>query len=101
VDTGEKSAHVRWHSDGGKPVNWWVVQTHVNGAWNWRVLPAGQMDCYLDGAKPNAIAVRAADRLGNLSEAAFWTPKRYAAPVVMKGGLLLQGTEDNGVKKVK
>jgi uncharacterized lipoprotein YddW (UPF0748 family) len=103
VDTGEKSAHVRWQIDGGKPVNWWVVQGHVNGAWNCRVLPAAQMDCYLDGAMPDAIAVRAADRLGNLSEPAFWTPKRYAAPVVMKGAVLMQGTGDTGqgAKKVQ
>jgi uncharacterized lipoprotein YddW (UPF0748 family) len=95
VDTGDKSAHVRWQSTGGNPVNWWVVQAHVNGAWSCSILPAGQMDCYLDRVKPDAIAVRAVDRLGNLSEVALWTPKKYGSSVIVKGAELMQNPKSN------
>ena len=90
VDMGGKSAHVRWQANPGKPANWWVLQCHVNGVWNCSIFPAGQTDCYLDRVKPDAIAVRAADRLGNLSEPALWMPKKYVAPVVMKGAQLMK-----------
>ena len=75
VDTWKDSAHVDWESPGGKPARWWVLQTRAHGIWATQILPAGRHDVYLENSNADAIAVRTVDRLGNLSEAAVWSPK--------------------------
>ena len=70
---------------GGKPMNWWLLQSRVNGVWTSVVLPAGRRDFYLDRVKPEMVVVRAVDRLGNVSEVATWSPKKYSTPEVTKG----------------
>ncbi|MGA2870808.1 MAG: hypothetical protein ABSF34_16805 [Verrucomicrobiota bacterium] len=75
VDTWKNSAHVDWESPGGQPARWWVLQTRAHGTWTTQILPAGRHDVYLENSNVDAIAVRAVDRLGNLSEAAVWSPK--------------------------
>ncbi len=78
VDTGESSAHVRWENSNGEPPRWWLLQSRANGIWTTHIFPAGLTDCYLDNGIPDAICVRAVDRLGNLSEPAVWTPKKFS-----------------------
>jgi uncharacterized lipoprotein YddW (UPF0748 family) len=75
-----KSAHVQWRSAAGNPA-WWLVQTRTRGAWTTLILPGARVDTYLENASPDAIALRAVDRLGNLSESAIWTPGKLSAPV--------------------
>ena len=75
----------------GKSAMWWLVQYHIGGVWKTSIFPAGQMDFYLDHGKPDAVMVRAVDRLGNLSDAAVWMPKKYSTPVVEKGGAVMKG----------
>ena len=90
VEVGDNSAHARWQLNPGKPAMWWLVQCHIGKIWKSSVFPAGQTDLYLDHGKPDAVMVQAVDRLGNLSEAAVWLPKKYATPVVEKGGALMK-----------
>jgi uncharacterized lipoprotein YddW (UPF0748 family) len=85
VDTWGKSTHVQWQSAPGKFANWWLWQTRAKGVWSTQIFPAGKTDLYLDGASPDAVAIRAVDRVGNLSEPTLWTPKKYSAPVVPRG----------------
>lgn len=72
VDTGETSAHPRWSSPSDEKPRWWVVQSRANGTWTTQIFPASRTDCYFDNGIPSAICVRAADRLGNLSEPVTW-----------------------------
>ncbi|MGC9940526.1 MAG: family 10 glycosylhydrolase [Verrucomicrobiota bacterium] len=76
VDTWKTSAHVDWENSPGKTARWWVFQTRSKGLWKTQIFPAGQNDVYLDNSNLDAIAVRAVDRLGNLSGPTIWTPNK-------------------------
>ena len=73
VNLWKNSAHVQWENSPGEPARWWLLQTRANGTWNTQIFPAGQTDCYLDNFHGEAIALRAVDRLGNLSIPTIWT----------------------------
>jgi uncharacterized lipoprotein YddW (UPF0748 family) len=76
VVTGMASAHVRWeNSDSELPRNWFF-QSRVNGNWTTQIFPGGQADFYFNAGIPEAISLRAVDRLGNLSEPTVWTPRK-------------------------
>ena len=72
VDIGESSAHIRWENLTGEPPRWWLLQSRANGNWTTRIFPASRTDAYLDNGIPDAISIRAVDRLGNLSEPTVW-----------------------------
>jgi uncharacterized lipoprotein YddW (UPF0748 family) len=86
VDTWKNSAHVDWESSPGKPARWWLLQIRAKGNWTTQIFPAGQHDVYLDNPSTDAIAVRAVDRLGNLSEAAVWSPAKVVPERVHASG---------------
>ena len=44
--------------------------------WTTQILPAHCAEVYLDNSNPEAISLRAVDRVGNLSEPAIWTPEK-------------------------
>jgi uncharacterized lipoprotein YddW (UPF0748 family) len=67
------TVHMDWKNGVGKPARWWLIQTHTNGVWTITVLPAGRDEADLDNFQGDAIALRAVDRLGNLSEPVVWT----------------------------
>jgi uncharacterized lipoprotein YddW (UPF0748 family) len=90
VDTGSHSAHVRWENSGGEPPRWWLLQSRANGIWTTQVFPGGQTDCQLDNDLPDAIAIRAVNRLGNLSEPAVWVLRKYPPPDNAKGAAKLK-----------
>ncbi len=80
-----KSAHAEWQGSPGRMAGWWLLQTRTNGTWATQIVPGARTDTYLDNASPDAVALRAVDRLGNLSEPMIWTPKKYSAPAVSRG----------------
>ena len=80
-----KSTHVQWQNTAGKAIGSWLWQTRANGVWTTQVFPVGRTDLYLDKTSPEAVALRAVDRVGNLSEPATWTPKKYSSPIIPRG----------------
>ena len=76
VATGASSAHVRWENLAADPVGNWLFQSSVNGNWTTQIFPGGQADFYFNSGSPDAIFIRAVDRLGNLSEPAVWLPMK-------------------------
>ena len=80
-----KAAHVEWQDSPGRPAGWWLLQARTNGAWMTRIVPGPRTDVYLDNLSADAVALRAVDRLGNLSVPLCWTPKRYSAPDTTRG----------------
>jgi hypothetical protein len=90
VGIWRKSVHVTWKSAGGEPARGWVLQSRAQGNWNTQILPANCTDVYLDNANPDAISMRAVSRVGNLSEPAIWTPKKYAPAEIPHGAQRMQ-----------
>lgn len=72
----KKSVHVAWNSAGGEETRLWVLQSRAAGNWTTQILPAHCAEVYLDNSNPEAISLRAVDRVGNLSEPAIWTPEK-------------------------
>ncbi len=84
--TGEKNATtVRWENGGAEPAQRWLLQVCRSNVWMAEILPAGQTNRVLDFFKPDAISLRAVDRLGNASVPAVLEPKKYAPAVEVKG----------------
>ena len=72
VGTWKKSVHVAWRSSGGESPRGWVLQSRQNGNWTTQILPASRADIYLDNVSPDAICIRAVNRVGNLSAPTTW-----------------------------
>ena len=81
-----KSIHAQWQSAATEPVGNWLLQVRVNGNWTTQIFPASRTDVYFDNASPDAVSVRAVDRVGNLSAPVIWTPKKYSVAEPTKGG---------------
>jgi hypothetical protein len=64
--------HVRWEDASGETPRNWLLQARTNGVWTTQIFPGGKTDCYLEKVVPDAISIRAVDRLGNLSVPAVW-----------------------------
>jgi uncharacterized lipoprotein YddW (UPF0748 family) len=81
-----KTAHVEWQNSLARTTGWWVLQSRTDGAWTTQILPAARVDAYVDDSRVDAVALRAADRLGNLSTPLVWLPKKYTVtPPVGRG----------------
>jgi hypothetical protein len=61
---------VSWQPSQGEKACLWVLQHRRDGAWATRILPAESRSLILDGEPPEAIAISAVDRAGNVSSAA-------------------------------
>ncbi len=85
VDAGNNSAHVRWENSNGEAPRNWLFQSCANGIWTTQIFPSGQADFYFNVGIPEAISIRAVDRLGNLSEPIIWTPRKFSPPDTTKG----------------
>lgn len=85
VVTMDDSAHFRWKNNGAESVRWWLLQFRVKGIWMTQVFPLERTDAYLDHAHPEAVSIRAVDRLGNLSPPAIWMPKEHSTPDNRRG----------------
>ena len=72
VTTGNNSARVRWEYGGGEGPRNWLLQSRADGNWTTQIFPGGQTDFYFNSCRPDAVSLRAVDRLGNLSEATVW-----------------------------
>ena len=74
------SLRVQWSQPGPEPVWRWVFQARTNGVWTTEILPAGQTARLFSHHLPDAVAVRAVDRVGNLSAALVLSPQNLSAP---------------------
>lgn len=67
---------LRWERGGLGSVQLWVLQTRRAGRWQTEIFPVQEMSRIFSGPAPEAAAVCAVDRLGNLSAPAVWTLKK-------------------------
>jgi uncharacterized lipoprotein YddW (UPF0748 family) len=75
----------QWENSGGEPAWLWVLQYRANEMWTTEILPARQTARAFSNIPPDAVSIRAADRLGNLSEPMVLAPKKYLTPVPARG----------------
>jgi uncharacterized lipoprotein YddW (UPF0748 family) len=90
VNDAKNSLNVRWENAGTEPARWWLFQSRTNAVWTTEIFPANQTSRVLENSSPDAISIRAVDRLGNLSAPTFWSPKKYSPSVSSKGAVLLK-----------
>jgi uncharacterized lipoprotein YddW (UPF0748 family) len=64
------SVKLSWEQAGTGTNSSWVVQFKRGGKWSTRIVPGSFRSLILDGELPEAMAIRAVDRVGNASAAA-------------------------------
>lgn len=62
-----------WSPAPGEKIALWLLQTRHGNAWTTRILPGDARAHTFNANPPEAVALRAVDRAGNLSSAAVWT----------------------------
>jgi uncharacterized lipoprotein YddW (UPF0748 family) len=72
---------LRWETSGGKPPWLWVLQFQTNQVWTTEILPAAETVWTSGNSKPDAVAIRAVDRVGNLSPSAALVLTKVVTPV--------------------
>ncbi|MEI8289223.1 MAG: family 10 glycosylhydrolase [Verrucomicrobiota bacterium] len=85
VAAGKYSAGARWENAGAEPAQWWLLQVLNGGNWRTEILPAGQTARRFESLLPEAISLRAVDRMGNLSAPAVLVPRKSSAQDNGKG----------------
>ena len=85
---------IRWNATGNKPTRAWLLQVHQDGDWLTEIFPPTQRSRLLQNSHPDAIVLRAVDRLGNLSAPAVLVPEKFppvvSVPPGIKGATLLK-----------
>jgi hypothetical protein len=75
---------VRW-SPAEEAPRWWLLQVCTSNNWTTEVLPASQTSRVLYNSNPDAISLRAVDRLGNVSAPAVLSPRKFLPVKSSKG----------------
>jgi len=68
--SGSSSVKLSWEPTSSEQVWLWVFQHRRGGNWTTRVLPGDWRSQILDGEPPDALALSAVDRVGNVSSVA-------------------------------
>jgi uncharacterized lipoprotein YddW (UPF0748 family) len=68
---------------GSEPIGWWLIQARTGGLWTTTILKGTQSETmFTFPTRPEAIAVSAIDRCGNLSAAVVMERRQIAEPSV-------------------
>jgi uncharacterized lipoprotein YddW (UPF0748 family) len=81
---------VRWFSPFGEPPRWWLLQICTNNNWTTEILPGSQSSRILYNSNPDAISLRAVDRLGNLGAPTVLVPRKFTMVPNDKGATYLK-----------
>jgi uncharacterized lipoprotein YddW (UPF0748 family) len=76
VAGGSTSVKLSWEVPGSEKVRLWVLQFKRDGKWTTQILPGNKRSQIVDGVLPEALALSAVDRVGNLSAAATLAVRR-------------------------
>ena len=83
--TENSATTIRWFSPSGEPPRWWLLQVCTNNIWTTEILPADQAGRTFSNSNPDAISLRAVDRLGNLSAPTVLVPRKFSPAKSSKG----------------
>jgi uncharacterized lipoprotein YddW (UPF0748 family) len=67
TENGISKAKATWRSASGKNAWLWLLQSQHDNEWTSEILPAEKRSHVFDGSAPDAIALSAVDRVGNVS----------------------------------
>ena len=81
---------IQWGNPGTKPARWWLLQSCTKNIWTTEILPEGETSQIFYISQPDAVSLRAVDRLGNLSEPAVWMLKKFSPADTSKGATKMQ-----------
>jgi len=70
VTVGNLSAKLSWENAPAEKTSLWILQFKRGGKWTTQILPCNRRSHILDGSPPEALALSAVDRVGNLSSPA-------------------------------
>jgi uncharacterized lipoprotein YddW (UPF0748 family) len=84
VSPWKNSVTIHWENGAAEPARWWVLQCRIKTVWTTEIFPANESGRYCENFQPDAIALRAVDRTGNLSAPAIWTPAPAKSAMGMK-----------------
>ena len=84
AENGRYSLGVRWET-AGEAAWLWILQYRTNEVWTTEILPTGQTTRTFENFRPDMVAVRAVDRVGNLSLPAVLSPRKYSSPDTSRG----------------
>jgi len=76
VAAGNASAKLSWEAPATVNVQLWVLQFKREGKWTTQILPGNRHSQVLDGVLPEALALSAVDRVGNLGAVATLAVRR-------------------------
>jgi uncharacterized lipoprotein YddW (UPF0748 family) len=76
VAAGNSSAKLSWENAAAEKTSLWILQYKRDGKWTTQILPGDRRSQILDGVLPEALAVSAVDRAGNVSVAATLALRR-------------------------
>ncbi len=77
-------------SPGTVKTHGWLLQFSTNHGWTTEILPEGEVAHTFYNENPEAVSLRAVDRLGNLSEPARWTAGKNSPPESAHGAAKLK-----------
>ncbi len=86
----KNSVRAQWEISSDEKVRWWLLQFRANAIWTTEIFPANQTSRTFENSSPDAIAIRAVDRLGNLSAPAVLSPRKFLPANTGKGALKLK-----------
>ncbi len=70
VAAGNSSAKLSWENGPAEKTSLWILQYKRGGKWTTQILPGNRRSHILDGVLPEALALSAVDRTGNVGTAA-------------------------------
>jgi uncharacterized lipoprotein YddW (UPF0748 family) len=90
VKTEKNSTRASWEISGAEQVRWWLLQFRANAIWTTEIFPANETSRTFENLRPDAIALRAVDRLGNASEPVVLSPRIFLPTSNGKGAVKLK-----------
>ncbi len=72
----KNSLTISWVNGGDKPARWWLLQCRTNGVWTTEIFPEDSSGRFHENFSPDAVALRAVGRTGNLSAPAIWSARK-------------------------
>ncbi|MCX8089982.1 MAG: family 10 glycosylhydrolase [Verrucomicrobiae bacterium] len=76
VNARSNPPRATWSAPPGEPVSYWLLQTRHGSVWEQRTRPSTVRTEVFEAKLPDAIAVSAVDRVGNVGRPAIWTAQK-------------------------
>jgi len=90
ITVEKNSVRAQWEISGAEQVRWWLLQFRTNAIWTTEIFPANGTSRTFENFRPDTIALRAVDRLGNASAPVVLSPRNFLPANTGKGAVKLK-----------